>query len=302
MELELRHLRALCAIADAGSVSGAAVALGCSQPAMSTQLRRIEQFFGEPLFERAPSGVEPTPYGAEVLAQARDTLVRVAAIGRRPAADAAAARPPLRLAATNSPVLPGMVARLRGRLPGLTLRVSSVYASSTIVDLLEQGELDAAIAVDYPGMELRHSDAVAVRGLVTEPCSLAMSARHPLRHRTEIALGDLSAEAWFVTPDDGAGWPGVFYRACAGAGFTPGTVHEFLGDASQLQHMIGEGLGVSVVQATLRPIPGVLVKPLTGTPLWCRYLLAWRPAGVSGEVAEHLFAAASAAYRDLVVR
>jgi len=57
MELELRHLRTLCAIADAGSVGRAAAVLGYSQPAMSTQLRRIERLFGEPI-ELAPQAVE----------------------------------------------------------------------------------------------------------------------------------------------------------------------------------------------------------------------------------------------------
>src|SRR5437879_1481832 len=101
MDLELRHLRALCAIADSGSVGRAARLLGYSQQAMSTQLQRIERYFGEPLFERHASGVEPTAYGFEVLAQARDVLDRAGSIGRRPARSAAGAPQVLRLAATN---------------------------------------------------------------------------------------------------------------------------------------------------------------------------------------------------------
>ncbi|WP_042364830.1 LysR family transcriptional regulator [Streptacidiphilus neutrinimicus] len=304
MELELRHLRALCAIADAGSVSRAAAGLGYSQPAMSTQLRRIERHFGQALFERSPRGVEPTPYGAEVLGRARDVLARMDAIGGHPPGEAASAEAcrTLRLAATNSPVLPGLVSRLRSRAPDVGLRVSSVYSSADIVGLLEQGELDAAVAADYPGLDLRHSDAVRHRGIVTEPSFVALPARHRLRHRSEIELAELADDAWFVTPDDGAGWPGVFHSACARAGFAPATVHEFLGDQLQLQHMIAEGLGVSVVQATLRPIAGVVVKPLAGTPLWCRYLLAWRSEGVPDELAESLHAAATASYRDLIAQ
>ncbi|MGH8795377.1 MAG: LysR family transcriptional regulator, partial [Stackebrandtia sp.] len=53
MEVELRHLRAVCAVADAGSVSKAAAALGISQPALTAQLRRIEQSLGG-----APAGCE----------------------------------------------------------------------------------------------------------------------------------------------------------------------------------------------------------------------------------------------------
>ncbi|WP_042432141.1 LysR family transcriptional regulator [Streptacidiphilus anmyonensis] len=305
MELELRHLRVLCAIADAGSVSRAAAGLGYTQPAMSTQLRRIEQHFGEALFERNPRGVEPTRYGAEVLSRARDVLARMDAIGGRAAGESgpsAEARRTLRLGATNSPVLPGLVSRLRGRLPELVLKVSSVYASTDIVELLERDELDAAVAVDYPGLDLRHSEEVRHRGIVTEPSFVALPARHRLRHRTEIELAELAEDAWFLTPDDGAGWPGVFYSACEEAGFSPATVHEFLGDQLQLQHMIAEGLGVSVVQATLRPVPGVVVKPLAGTPLWCRYLLAWRSGSVPDGLAETLHGAATASYRELIAQ
>ncbi|MER6417922.1 LysR family transcriptional regulator [Streptomyces sp. NPDC001137] len=302
MDLELRHLRVLCAIADAGSVGRAASDLGYSQPALSTQLRRIERYFGQSLFERGARGVRLTPYGAEVVAQARDVLTRVAAIGCRPVSDAASTRRTLRVAATNSPVLSGMVSRIRSRLPDLTLAVSSVYASSRIVELLEDGEVDAAVAADYPGMELKHADTVTHRGIVTEPTFVALPTRHPLGRRAQVALADLAEDAWFLTPDDGAGWPGVFYTACAAAGFSPVAVHEFLGDQLQLQSMIADGLGVSVVQATLRPIPDVVIKPLIGTPLWCRYVLAWRRDTVAEDVAEELFHSAGSAYRELAGR
>ncbi|GAA4061179.1 LysR family transcriptional regulator [Streptomyces shaanxiensis] len=300
MELELRHLRVLCALADAGSVGRAAAELGYTQPAVSTQLRRIERYFGEPLFERGPTGVRPTRYGVEVVAQARDVLTRAAAIGRRPADESP--RRTLRVAATNSPMLAGTVAGLRARLPDVSLAVNSVYSSSRIVELLEAGTVDAAIAADYPGRELEHSDAVAHRGIVTEPTFVALPSSHPLRHRAQIALADLAEEAWFVTPDDGAGWPGVFYTACSAAGFTPVAVHEFLGDQLQLQGMIADGLGVSAVQPTLRPIPHVVIKPLIGTPLWCRYVLAWRREAVPAETAEALFQSAAAAYRELAAQ
>ena len=301
MELELRHLRTLCAIADAGSVGRAAAVLGYSQPAMSTQLRRIERLFGEPLFLRGASGVEPTAYGVEVVAQARDVLARAEAIGRRGSAGSGGGRS-LRFAATNTPMLPGLVGRLRGVLPDLAVSVSSVYSSAAIVELLEDDALDAGVAADYPSLELAHSDRLAHRGIVTEPSFVALPARHPLARRVEVALADLASEAWFMTPNDGAGWPGVFYAACETAGFEPAAVHEFLGDQTQLQTMIADGLGVSMVQATLRPLPGVVVKPLIGTPLWCRYLLVWRRAGLSDDVAEALFASASAAYRTLIAR
>jgi DNA-binding transcriptional LysR family regulator len=301
MDLELRHLRIVCAIAEAGSVARASVTLGYSQQALSSQLRRIEQYFGRDIFERSATGVQPTRYGREILARARDIVARMDAIKMPPEQDGAAGQV-LRLAATNSPVLAGMTARISDQLPDLALIVSSVYSSSEMVEQLEKGDLDAAIAADYPGAELQHSDVIAHRGIVTEPTFVALPAGHRLRRSLEIRLADLADEAWFLTPDDGAGWPGVFYRACEAAGFTPLKVHEYLGDRGQLQAMVAAGLGLSPVQATFEPAAGVIVKALAGTPLWCRYVLAWRRDSVSESLAEALFEAAYAEHRDLVGR
>ncbi|MGW3072586.1 MULTISPECIES: LysR family transcriptional regulator [unclassified Kitasatospora] len=300
MELELRHLRVLCAIADTGSVGRAAALLGASQPATSTQLRRIERHLGASLFERTAAGVAPTGFGVEVLAAARELLARADSLGRRPEAQTGPAPRELRLAAANEPILPGLVARARHQRPGQRFTVTSVHRPSDAVELLELGEADAAVAVDYPGRELGRSPSVAHRGIVTEPVFVALPAGHRLRHHAEVALADLAEEEWLLAPDDGAGWHGVFHGACAAAGFTPASVHEFLGGRLELQEMVAAGLGVSVVRATTRPLAEVLVKPLAGTPIWVRQLLVWRPAGVEGEVVEALFGAAVAAYRDLI--
>jgi DNA-binding transcriptional LysR family regulator len=71
MDIELRHLRVVCAIADTGSVTKAAALLGLAQPALTTQLQRIERTLGGTLFERDRRGARPTALGELVLARAR---------------------------------------------------------------------------------------------------------------------------------------------------------------------------------------------------------------------------------------
>lgn len=75
MDLELRHLRVVCAIADAGSVTKAASQLGLAQPALTAQPQRIERALGGPLFERDRRGARATPLGELVLARARGRLL-----------------------------------------------------------------------------------------------------------------------------------------------------------------------------------------------------------------------------------
>ncbi|GGX97758.1 LysR family transcriptional regulator [Streptomyces anandii] len=300
MELELRHLRVLCAIADSGSVGRAAAALGLTQPAMSTQLRRIERLLGEGLFVRSNTGVELTAYGTEVVSQARDVLARADALGRRHTdPESTPGARTVRLGVTNTPVVPALLGNLRDACPDLTVTVCSVYATGELVRLVEAGELDAALGVDYPGLPVRHSPALAHRAINTVPIFVAMHAGHPLAHRVEVPLEELSRDTWFVTSDDGVGWPGAFYDACEAAGFVPGNTHEFH-VLEQLQSMIAMGLGVTAVQPTLRPIDGVLVKPLAGDPLWQRLLLIWRRDAVGAPVAEALHHHAVRVYRNLL--
>ncbi|KPC76011.1 LysR family transcriptional regulator [Streptomyces sp. NRRL WC-3753] len=299
MELELRHLRVLCAIADSGSVGRAAAALGYTQPALSTQLRRIERLLGEGLFVRASTGVELTAYGADVVSQAREILMRADALGRRRTGGSSAPVSRLRLGATNTPVVPALLDALREACPELTVSVSSVYATGDLLGLLETGELDAALGVDYPGLLVRHSAALAHRAINTVPVFVAIHAGHPLAHRIEVPLEELSEDTWFVSSDDGVGWPGAFYDACRAAGFRPADTHEFH-VLDQLQSMIAKGLGVSLVQPTVRPVDGVLVKPLAGDPLWQRHLLLWRREQVEAPVAEALHHHAVHTYRTLL--
>ena len=72
--MELRTLRNFAAVARAGNVTRAAAALHVSQPALSMQLRELEEEMGGPLLVRRPRGVEPTERGALLLRRADDIV------------------------------------------------------------------------------------------------------------------------------------------------------------------------------------------------------------------------------------
>ena len=75
-DLNLRHLRALPLIADLGSVSGAAQAVGLSQPALTQGVAKLETQFAVTLFERRPHGVAATASGRSVLERVRRAMLR----------------------------------------------------------------------------------------------------------------------------------------------------------------------------------------------------------------------------------
>jgi DNA-binding transcriptional LysR family regulator len=74
MDLELRHLRCLVAIVDAGTFTDAAIDLGVSQAAVSRNLQALEQVLGARLLHRTSRNVTPTTAGVHALAQARQVL------------------------------------------------------------------------------------------------------------------------------------------------------------------------------------------------------------------------------------
>ena len=82
MDVELRHLRCLVAIVDAGSFTGAAAELGVSQPAVSRTLAALEDALGVRLLRRTSREVVLTAAGERVLARARRVLAEVEDLAR----------------------------------------------------------------------------------------------------------------------------------------------------------------------------------------------------------------------------
>lgn len=79
LSLNLRHLRALSAVATGGSVRAAAEAISLSQPALTQGLAKLERQIGTMLFERRPDGMLPTPAGLTLGERARAAIERLAA-------------------------------------------------------------------------------------------------------------------------------------------------------------------------------------------------------------------------------
>ncbi|MFC7644384.1 LysR family transcriptional regulator [Streptosporangium lutulentum] len=111
MQLELRHLRVVCTIADAGTLSRAATTIGVSQPALTAQLQRVEGALGGQLFRRSRLGVTPTPFGQFVLTRARSILLTVDELVTGTGADEG--QPDVaRIGGYVTPMLSGLLSRL----------------------------------------------------------------------------------------------------------------------------------------------------------------------------------------------
>ncbi len=128
MEMQLGHLRALQAVARFGSFSRAATHLRVTQPAISMQVRQLEDGRGVRLLERAGRRVRPTPAGGLLLEHADRALGELARAVERVHALRGVVAGPVRLGtgtAISMYLLPSLLRTLRARHPFLDLIVTT---------------------------------------------------------------------------------------------------------------------------------------------------------------------------------
>ncbi|NKB48231.1 MAG: LysR family transcriptional regulator [Alphaproteobacteria bacterium] len=187
--MNLRDLRYVVAVADEGHFGRAANRCHVSQPALSSQIRKLEDELGVTLFERTNRSVRITPVGAQIAAQAR----RLITLSDEIVATAQAAKDPLSgqlklaMIPTIGPYLsPLILPALRRQLPNLNVTLIEGFTHDLERRLLE-GELDIAILATVPaGATLNE------RELYIEPFQVALPPGHPLTRLPKIAAADLT--------------------------------------------------------------------------------------------------------------
>ncbi|WP_327326004.1 LysR family transcriptional regulator [Streptomyces sp. NBC_01210] len=299
MELEVRHLRALCAIADSGSLHKAARQLGMSQPSLTTQLRRIENSLGAELFSRERTGCRPTPLGRSVLSRARPLVAEMAAlVVEAKAAAARAGGSQLRVGFTASRALAGWLRRLRERLSGTEISLHMDVSANALLRMVAAGQLDVAFVHEVEGCPLLVPDGLAVRVLVErEPQFISMARDHPAAAAAVVELTDLAGDRWMVDPTVDGEWDGL-RRVLGAAGLNPPVLH---GDYLTAASLIAVGEAVAPCQPTSGPREDMAIRPLRGDPLAVRLLLFSR-RGACVELYAAVYEELEAAYREAALR
>jgi DNA-binding transcriptional LysR family regulator len=199
--LRVRHLRLLEQIARTGSLSAASQQLQVSQPGATKMLQDLESAFGCPLIERTARGGRLSDAGAFALDRLR------VALGALDAAVAGvSASPPMPLVRLGMlplvavDALPAVVAQLdaRGALPRLAIRESTVEG---LMQLLDDGELDAAITPLREGLRGAHAARLQITPLWESRLAIAAAPSHPLaRRRRRLSIELLQAARWVLPP------------------------------------------------------------------------------------------------------
>jgi LysR family hydrogen peroxide-inducible transcriptional activator len=241
-DLKLKDLRYLVAVADTRHFGRAAAKCFVSQPTLSAQLRKLEEYLGVQLIERRPRRVTLTEIGQEVALRARtmlesgDAIVTLAQTRRDPLSGT------LRLALlpTIGPyLLPQVALKLRKALPRLELMLYE-YRTEPMLERLHNGELDVGVLA-LPV----HDEALVSRELYAEPFVLALPETHRLSARAQVRTEDLDGETLLLLED------GHCLRDQALEVCSHSSVHEkqdFRATSIEtLRQMVAAGVGVTLL-------------------------------------------------------
>jgi DNA-binding transcriptional LysR family regulator len=303
MNLELRHLKVVCAIAETGSVTKAASQLGLAQPALTAQLQRIERTLGGPLFERDRRGARPTALGELVLSRARVLLPAMKGLqdeaARLAGASDAETMSRYRVGAIGGPIIGGMVHRLSTAQPEAQVSTYASYYVDELANMVLAGKLDYA-QVGVCGESIPSADYGLVwQTIAVDGVCVLMPEDHPNAKGHDVDLAELANEQWVGGAGDGC-FADCFAAACARAGFAPRRVLET--DIRGCVDMVESGAALGLCQPTFRAPAGLTSRPLRGAPLRWRLILGWHPESQAARSAPKLMEMARESYREVVAR
>lgn len=279
--IELRLLRYVAAIAEAGTITAAAERLGLAQPPLTRQIRDLEGRLGVTLFERHPRGVTLTEAGEVFVAEARAVLERAEGIAG--AAQRAARGEAGRLAvgytssAAFNPLVTRAIRAYRAAFPAVALSLEE-DGTPDLIAALKAGRLDAA----FSRSALGETAGVELTPLLDEPMVAVLPTDHTLAAAPNLPLTALAAETFILyrRPLGPGLYDGVI-SACRAAGFSPHVGQEAPRMPSTLS-LVAAGLGVSIVPASMRRLnlDGLAyIDLIADPPLTAPLLLATRAQG-----------------------
>jgi LysR family transcriptional regulator for metE and metH len=190
VNLELKHLRLVQALALEGTMTRAARQLHLTQPALSHQLADLERIAGAPLFRRTARGMLLTAAGERILSSAEAVLEELAKLQRH-FGEQGAHPLVLRLSTecyTCYHWLPSKIRRFRTRFPDVEVRVV-VEATREPMDALLAGKIDLAVVSEAP-----RDRNVRTRKLFRDELVAVVSPDHRLAARRRLTARDFDGE------------------------------------------------------------------------------------------------------------
>lgn len=291
MNVTFRQLRLFLALAETGSVSGAARVMHVTQPTASMQLREVTQTLGLPLYEVISRRVHLTEAGIELARTARTMVGEWESLIQKVDGLKGLTRGRLRLAVVSTAqyFIPRLLGKFCASHPDVDVALQVLNRDGVLARMRDN--LDDLYIMSMPPTDIELEDRV----FMSNPLVVIGSTHHRLARRQTLTLRDLR-EDLFILRERGSGT-----RMAADAHFKSAKfaakVKLELGSNEAIREAVAAGLGVSVVSRhALGPRPttqhGVTVLPVEGFPVPSQWHIVWhkgkRLSPVAQVFGEHL--------------
>jgi LysR family hydrogen peroxide-inducible transcriptional activator len=280
--MTLTELKYIVAVAREKHFGHAAEACFVAQPTLSVAIKKLEDELGVVIFERGGTENTMTPLGTQIVAQAERVLEQTAAIKEIAKQNKDPLAGPFRLGIiyTIAPyLLPPLVKNMIEQVPQMPLVLQENF-TVRLIELLRQGELDAAI------MALPFADqGLMVQPLYDEPFVVALPKHHQWANRASISSQDLKSETMLLLGNGHCFRDQVLEVCPEMSRFSTtgdGIARTFEGSSLEtIRHMVASGIGITVLpQAS---VPDMQAKdgmlryvPFSAPAPARRVVIAWR--------------------------
>ncbi|WP_394827785.1 LysR substrate-binding domain-containing protein [Pendulispora albinea] len=278
------RLRSFVVLAERLHFGAAARLLNLSQPALSNQIRLLEEELGAPLFDRGRHGAALTEVGKIFLEEARGLILhadRVLEIGRR-AGRGETGRLSIGFGFSTLTLVPRLLAKFRKRRPEVRIDLREMATHSQL-DALREGRIHVGFVRVPAGKEFRQL-------LVLEDRLMLVVPKSQRKEQRRIDLGDFRGSP-FILPQRSlsVSYHDHILRMCSHHGFHPRVIQESH-ESSTIPALVAAGLGVALVaESQLRTrIEGIVVHALDDEMARWKVGAAWRKSEGSPLTSEFL--------------
>src|SRR5467141_4534608 len=245
--MELRHLRYFVGVAEMENVSRAALKLHVSQPALSAQIRDLEDELGFLLLKRTAKSVSLTEAGRTFLNEARAVLQRADEGVKKARAVATAGETDLHVGYSPTPfaeILPKTLRGFQRAMPKVHVRLHD-WSNKTILDGVRDGRLQLGLITRSPKASALHD--VRYEELFRERVCVAVAPQHPFARRRTIPLAEVASEPLIgLTREDYPGYYDILSIVFSKANRKPRVVEEH-DSMSGVISSVEAGTGVAMV-------------------------------------------------------
>lgn len=282
--MDIYQLRSFAVLAEHLHFGRAARALHLSQPALTKQIRRLEDEIGGALFERSSTETRLSAVGRDWLPEVRDLLARFDAAGDavRRAARGGAGTLRVGFGFHTLDIVPALITKLRASAPRVEITLRDMSSAEQAAELAK-GALD----VGFMRMPLEDAAGYETRSVVEDRLALVTAAG--TRPAGNLRIGDLRDAAWVsISRERSPGFFNHMLELCAAHGFHPRIVQE-VHEFSTALGLARAGMGVTMIPQSLWPdgMPGLDLHRIAEKRAVWKVAAAWR-RGDTNPVLAHL--------------